>query len=91
MKDLNMTSSEYRQYRQGLSSAGTKNADKIEYITKKKFTPEEEDLIIKLIKEGKRSIDIVKIFGGTTVKNKFGRRICDKVRALKKTGLTFND
>ena len=29
--------------------------------------------------------------GGTTVKNKFGRRICDKVRALKKTGLTFND
>ena len=65
--------------------------DKIESITKKKFTPEEEDLIIKLIKEGKRSIDIVKIFGGTTVKNKFGRRICDKVRALKKTGLTFND
>ena len=39
----------------------------------------------------KRSIDIVKTFGGTTVKNKFGRRICDKVRALKKTGLTFND
>ena len=32
LEDLDMTSSEYRKYRKGLSEAGTKREDKIEYI-----------------------------------------------------------
>ena len=32
MKDLNMNSSEYREYKNGLKDAGTKNSEKIDYI-----------------------------------------------------------
>ena len=54
MKDLNMTSSEYRQYRQGLSNAGTKNEDKLDYINNLDVSTEQKNIMANNVVDSKK-------------------------------------
>ena len=47
MEDLGMSASEYREYRSGLSSSGTTNAEKIEYIANSNYSDKQKNIMAK--------------------------------------------
>ena len=51
VKDLNMTASEYRKYREKLNEAGTKNADKIDFIANSNYTDKQKNIMAKNVLE----------------------------------------
>ena len=61
------------------------NIPKIVHSKKRpKFSKHDEALINKMILENKRTIEIVKMFGGLSCHDPIGKRITDKVRAQRK-------
>ena len=47
VKELGMSASEYRKYRENLNKAGTTNADKIEYIANSNYSNKEKNIMAK--------------------------------------------
>jgi len=45
LKDLGMTTSEYRKYNRGLKNAGTKNSDKLNYIANSNYTTKQKNIM----------------------------------------------
>ena len=59
MVGLDMNSSEYREFRKGLSAAGTKTEDKLNYIDASDLTTEQKNLVANnLNSNSKKSIDM---------------------------------
>lgn len=54
MKDLGMTSTEYRNYRTGLSNAGTKNSDKLDYINNLDVSIEQKNIMANNVVDSKK-------------------------------------
>ena len=47
MEDLEMSATEYREYRSGLSSSGTTNAEKIDYIANSNYSNKQKNIMAK--------------------------------------------
>lgn len=58
MKDLDMTSSEYRKYTEGLKNAGNKNEDKIKYINNLDVSISKKNIMANNILNSKYKIDM---------------------------------
>lgn len=65
----------------------------LEVISKsrKKFTDEEVNIMIRMIREGSSNLEICKSFGAKNTKDKLGRRISDKLKRLRKREEMFID
>ena len=57
LKELDMSASEYRKYRKNLNNAGTKNADKIDYIANSNYSDEQKNIMAKNVLEKDFDID----------------------------------
>ena len=53
--------------------------------TRKKFTQEEVDQMIQMLKDKKSTTEIIQFFGGHSSKDKIGKRIFDKLQIIKRT------
>ncbi|MCI9434079.1 MAG: hypothetical protein HFI86_02220 [Bacilli bacterium] len=58
MKDLDMTSSEYRKYTEGLKNAGNKNEDKINYINNLDVSISKKNIMANNVLDSKYKIDM---------------------------------
>lgn len=54
MKDLGMTSTEYRKYRTGLSKAGTTNSEKLDYINNLDVSVEQKNIMANNVVDSKK-------------------------------------
>lgn len=58
MKDIDMTSSEYREYTEGLKNAGNKNEDKINYINNLDISISKKNIMANNVLDSKYKIDM---------------------------------
>lgn len=93
MKDLNMTSSEYRDYQKGLSNSGNKISDKINYINSLDVSNEKKNIMANNIIDSKNyKIDMKKYEDYSSYDEmKYAYENPNKYQAITMIGFKYND
>ena len=93
MKDLNMTSSEYRDYQKGLSNSGNKISDKINYINSLDVSNEKKNIMANNIIDSKNyKIDMKKYEDYSSYDEmKYAYENPNKYQAITTIGFKYND
>lgn len=93
MKDLNMTSSEYRDYQKGLSNSGNKISDKINYINSLDVSNEKKNIMANNIIDSKNyKIDMKKYEDYSSYDEmKYAYENPNKYQTITTIGFKYND
>ncbi len=93
MKDLNMTSSEYRNYQKGLSNSGKKNENKLEYINGLDVSNEQKNIMANnVVKSDKYTIDMSKYNDYDSYEEmKYANENSQKYNTITSFDIKYND
>ena len=93
MKDLNMTSSEYRNYQKGLSNSGKKNENKLEYINGLDVSNEQKNIMANnVVKSDKYTIDMSKYNDYDSYEEmKYANENSQKYNTITSFNIKYND
>ena len=93
IKDLNMTSSEYRNYQKGLSNSGKKNENKLEYINGLDVSNEQKNIMANnVVKSDKYTIDMSKYNDYDSYEEmKYANENSQKYNTITSFNIEYND
>ena len=93
MKDLNMTSSEYRNYQKGLSNSGKKNENKLEYINGLDVSNEQKNIMANnVVESDKYTIDMSKYNDYDSYEEmKYANENSQKYNTITSFDIKYND